>query len=227
MKIFSSCGCVVYPIADPTHHHHSKRASIRRRTEKNLKNVNTTSARHELTQISQNLNMGSFSGNEKESMMKEKERLKKITKKGMHPEYGSMMDNTMSMLSQSIEEGNLSSPNESGGSMCNVKLVFHKAEVLFAKRSIERKSSIMLSSDSDFCMHIRSGELMLKEFKCDSKKNLINDMLLGFSDKTLATKVHDDLKKFGNCEAKLTAECFDFSKTLIIGKQGFDSPFHG
>ena len=138
MKMFSGCICVVCPVADPAHRHHSKRASIRRRIEKIFKSVEITSARYELTQISQKLSMGSCEANEKEILTKEKDRLTKLAKKGIHPDHSHMMGMTMSMLSESIKEENLSTPNESGGSACDAKLGLHQAHVLLVKRFADK-----------------------------------------------------------------------------------------
>ena len=69
---------------------------------------------------------------------------------------------------------------------------------------------MIVSSDSDFCMCVRSGVLMLKDFKCDARKNLTCDITLSFSDETLSSKMHADLKIVRNDEAKLTATDFQF-----------------
>ena len=80
---------------------------------------------------------------------------------------------------------NLNEPNEARGSINDFIKGFYQADVLLAKIFIKRKSSIIVTSDSDFFACLCSKMFLLKKFKYDMKNKVMNDIVLAYSDKKM------------------------------------------
>ena len=117
MKAFSSCKCVCTPVFDLPHHHHSKRASVERRTKKLFQDVRTTLVRYELTQVSQKLNSGTLDSDEAVKLQSEKDRLTALAKKGVGCDFELSIDGVVKLASSVINIEKLNQPNGAGGSI--------------------------------------------------------------------------------------------------------------
>ena len=112
--------------------------------------------------------------------------------------------------------------------MRHVKIGLHQADLMLAKRFIEKESHVLVSSDSDFCVHVGTRICMLKHFKYDMRNKTMHDVALVFVDNDLATNARDDLIKLGNDKAVLfTAEYKLFSNNDSLETRGFYSLVHG
>ena len=102
MKSLANCGCVCCPICDPEVRHHTKRASMQRKTSKFFNYAKSVSARYKLIHVTQILSNANNNESETSHLITEKNKLSKLAEKAST--INANVSDVVRMLSETVTE---------------------------------------------------------------------------------------------------------------------------
>jgi hypothetical protein len=220
LNSFARYGFIVQPICDPESRHHSKRASIERRANETVKNIDAMCARFELSTLSQEL----ASAKSLEEVNELKQKQKTLSKIACGTTEGEKFKNVATALNEYILDKKLDVLNDHGGRVLPIKIGYFQADLLIAKRFMSHESSVILANDTDFAMYVGSDLLAIRDFTFKKSTTEIDSIELWFSSNNKAQEAYKCIKDAPNCNTCLTLasnDLFgrfdDFETRALIG----------
>ena len=123
---------------------------------------------------------------------------KNLTKIGNSNAYGNIVTfEMMKMLNKMIKYSQMHVPNEAGGHANEIMMGMCQADLLLAKRFLNKKLCIIVSKDSDFSVYVGSGSIQMKDFKYDTNKNMITNVELSIQNVALVKSITEKNIFFG------------------------------
>ena len=204
--LLAKAGFVPTPICDPQNRHHSKRESTRRVAEKEKARIEAVTARLKLTALAQK-RVG-LQGDESEEAEKEMSRLDSLVKKYENVNAKpSLPCSFIQDLDISLQVMDAHEENEHECFVEKIKVASFQADSLIAKRYIDRKSHLIMSSDTDFMALIGGECVTVRGFKLSrgrGKKNKANANIETLEVGCCSQSTFDDILAVIPSEEKIT-----------------------
>jgi len=163
----SKSGIDVTVVDDAPMRHHSKRAAIERRSERERSHLKCIQLKAQLAEM---LQRGEKPSSEEVKLLE-----KQITQHRSRCE-SELPENFSEILQRLIQKHEDVLPNH--GNLQYVKDDKCQADILLAKRAKERLSDAIFSSDSDFAAHLGDDGLFVKDFSFHSQEQTFSDIVL-------------------------------------------------
>ena len=211
INAFAKCGCVCQPVSDQELRHHTKRASIQRRADRVILEIKVKRARYELAQVNQELMSVHSAGVGDPDLEKKKTELAKVAKRELRD--NEVSPDLVHMLKNNIDGECLFIENEAGGCVERVITGIYQADLLLAKRYMNKISTTIVSSDGDFAFLVGDRLVQIKDFHFDFKSKEITNISLSFTSNTIAKEFESMLKDGGINGLKHTVAQYEFFST--------------
>ena len=170
LEVLSNYGFIVNPICDGQSRHFTKRASIDRVANREKCKIDAFESRYSLLNIIQQIN-NEVDAAKKEELQKKRDdlikRIKSLENKckniGLSPTFASDLMNE-------LEVRGSHNVNDNHGIVECVKIGLFQADSVIAKRAVQSKSHLIISSDTDFFTMIGQKCILVRGFKLERGK---------------------------------------------------------